>query len=209
MVCASTLLKDLLSVNHCVIESYDLVTNDNGVKTLKVHLHPLKSYSDRCSGCGKRCPVYDRSPNYRKWQDLDSSNEVIVELYSKTQRICCKEHGIKTASVPWAFKDSGFTTTFDLMATFLAMNINKPVAAQYLRCDWHTIMRCISRVREFLEPDLIKLKLITKKSFQKKCGADFFISALSFHNCFKNKILVSSELNVYPCVMERRICHGN
>ena len=50
MVCASTLLKDLLSVNHCVIESYDLVTNDNGVKTLKVHLHPLKSYSDRCPG---------------------------------------------------------------------------------------------------------------------------------------------------------------
>ena len=156
MVCASTLLKDLLSVNHCVIESYDLVTNDNGVKTLKVHLHPLKSYSDRCPGCGKRCPVYDRSPNYRKWRDLDSSNGVIVELYSKTQRICCKEHGIKTASVPWAFKDSGFTTTFDLMATFLAMNINKSVAAQYLRCDWHTIMRCISRVREFLEPDLKK-----------------------------------------------------
>lgn len=48
MVFASTLLKDLLSVNHCVIESYDLVTNNNGVKTLKVYLHPLKSYSDRC-----------------------------------------------------------------------------------------------------------------------------------------------------------------
>lgn len=156
MVCASTLLKDLLSVNHCVIESYDLVTNDNGVKTLKVYLHPLKSYSDRCPVCSKRCPVYDRSPNYRKWRDLDSSDGVVVELYSKTQRISCKEHGIKTASVPWAFKDSGFTTTFDLMATFLAMNINKSVAAQYLRCDWHTIMRCISRVREFLEPDLKK-----------------------------------------------------
>ncbi len=156
MVCASTLLKDLLSVKHCVIETCNLVTDNNGVKTLQVHLHPLKSHSDRCPVCGKRCPVYDRGPNYRKWRDLDSSNGLIVELYSKTQRISCKEHGIKTASVPWAFKDSGFTTTFDLMATFLAMNINKSVAAQYLRCDWHTIMRCISRVREFLEPDLKK-----------------------------------------------------
>lgn len=156
MVCASTLLKDLLSVKHCVIETCNLVTDNNGVKTLQVHLHPLKSHSDRCPVCGKRCPVYDRSPNYRKCRDLDSSNGVIVELYSKTQRISCKEHGIKTASVPWAFKDSDFTTTFDLMATFLSMNINKSVAAQYLRCDWHTIMRCISRVREFLEPDLKK-----------------------------------------------------
>ena len=48
MVCASTLLKDLLSVNHCVIESCNLVTDNNGVKTLQVHLHPLKSHSDRC-----------------------------------------------------------------------------------------------------------------------------------------------------------------
>lgn len=126
------------------------------MKTLKVYLHPLKSYSDRCPVWGKRCSVYDRSPNYRKWRDLDSSDGVVVELYSKTQRISCKEHGIKTASVPWAFKDSEFTTTFDPMATFLAMNINKSVAAQYLRCDWHTIIRCISRVREFLEPDLKK-----------------------------------------------------
>lgn len=80
MVCACALLKDLLSVNHCVIESYGLVTNDNGVKTLKVYLHSLKSYSDRCPVCGKRCSVYDRSPNYRKWRDLDSSDGVVVEL---------------------------------------------------------------------------------------------------------------------------------
>lgn len=48
MVCATTLLKDLLSVKHCVIETCNLVTDNNGVKTLQVHLHPLKSHSDRC-----------------------------------------------------------------------------------------------------------------------------------------------------------------
>lgn len=54
------------------------------------------------------------------------------------------------------YKDSGFTTTIDLIATFFAMEINKSAAARLLRCDWHTIMRCISRVREFLKPDLKK-----------------------------------------------------
>ena len=43
-----------------------------------------------------------------------------------------------------------------MTATFLAMNINKSIAAAYLRCDWHTIMRCISRVRNVLEPDIKK-----------------------------------------------------
>ena len=41
-----------------------------------------------------------------------------------------------------------------MTATFLAMNIDKKVAAEYLRCDWHSIMSCISRVREELEPDI-------------------------------------------------------
>ena len=47
-----------------------------------------------------------------------------------------------------------FTQDFDLTATYLAMNINKSVAAKYMRCDWKTIMRCISRTRLYLEPNL-------------------------------------------------------
>lgn len=58
-----------------------------------------------------------------------------------------------------------------------------------------------------LSVELIKKKLITKRTFQepikrKNCGA-----FLSGHNCFKNKIYVSADLKVYPCVMERRLCH--
>jgi hypothetical protein len=89
--------------------------------------------------CGKRGPVYDKSRVYRKWRALDLGS-LVVELYSFTKRVCCKEHGIKTASVPWAYSGSMFTKDFDMTATFLAMNINKKVAAEYLKCDWHTIM---------------------------------------------------------------------
>lgn len=156
MVPMCNVLKKLLSVNNCVINSYEFVTDDNGVTTLKVFVRPHKHHSNLCPICGKKCSVYDRNQHCRKWRDLDSSNGTIVEIYSQTQRICCPEHGVKTASVPWAFSDSGFTKNFDLMATFLAMNINRSVAAQYLRCDWHTIMRCISRTRAYIEPNLKK-----------------------------------------------------
>ena len=58
--------------------------------------------------------------------------------------------------MPWSYPGSRFTKDFDMTATFLAMNINKKVAAEYLRCDRHTIMRCISRVREVLDHDIKK-----------------------------------------------------
>lgn len=155
MVSANTLIKKLLSVNNSVIDGFDFDTDIDGVTILRVYLHPLKRHSNCCPVCGKRCPVYDRSRVYRKWRALDLGG-TIVELYSFTKRVCCKEHGIKSASVPWSFPGSRFTKDFDMTATFLAMNINKKVAAEYLRCDWHTIMRCISRAREVLEPDIKK-----------------------------------------------------
>lgn len=155
MVSANTLIKKLLSVNNCVIDGFDFETDLDGVTTFRVYLHPLKRHSNCCPVCGKRCPVYDKSRVYSKWRALDLGG-TIVELYSFTKRVCCKEHGIKTASVPWSYPGSMFTKDFDMTATFLAMNINKKVAAEYLRCDWHTIMRCISRVREVLEPDIKK-----------------------------------------------------
>ncbi|MGN1393790.1 MAG: transposase [Succinivibrionaceae bacterium] len=77
-------------------------------------------------------------------------------MYYSIKRVYCPEHGVITESVPWAFPDSRFTKDFDLTATFLAMNINKAVASEYMRCDWHTIIRCITRAREYLEPDIKK-----------------------------------------------------
>jgi len=155
MVSASTLLKKFANVNHSVIDSYEFEQNFQEEVILKINLHPQKAYSNCCPVCGCRCKVYDRSPDTRMWRALDCGG-IIIELHSPTCRVKCPLHGVKTASVPWAFHDSGFTKDFDMMATFLAMNINRSVAAEFLRCDWHTVMRCISRARNFLEPDLKK-----------------------------------------------------
>ena len=152
MVSAITLLKKFAHVNKSVIESYNFVQNPKGEDVLKIHLRPYNSEANRCPICGKRCPVYDRCLIERKWRCPDFGG-VIVELYSPTCRVDCPEHGVKTASVPWSFHDSGFTRDFDLLATFLGMHTNRSTAAQLLRCDWHTIMRCISRTREYLEPN--------------------------------------------------------
>ncbi len=152
MVTADTLLKKIASVNNSVINSYDLTQNKFGEEVLSINLRPDKNHSNRCPYCGAKCPIYDRSAYPRKWRALDAGG-IIVELYSKTVRVCCPKHGVVTAAVPWAFHDSGFTKDFDLMSTYFALNINRSIASQIMRCGWHTIMRCISRVKKYLEPD--------------------------------------------------------
>lgn len=59
-----------------------------------------------------------------------------------------------------------------------------------------------------LNQELVQKKLITKNTFSKKINKNLFERLQSGHNCFSNKIYIAYDLKVYPCVMERRFCHG-
>jgi len=57
---------------------------------------------------------------------------------------------------------------------------------------------------------LIKEKLITLKSFKNlKIESSFIKKNVFRHNYFSYKLYIDSKLNIYPCVMERRISYGN
>lgn len=60
-----------------------------------------------------------------------------------------------------------------------------------------------------LDPELIKKKLITEEYFTRKLDKNLFERMKNGHNCFATKIYVAADLTIYPCVMERRIKHGN
>lgn len=155
MASIRTLLKNLINVNNCVINSFDLTTNSSDQICLDIHLRPHKNCSCRCPICGRKGKVYDSRKKERCWRALDCGG-IIVNLHCAVKRIDCPVHDVITEAVPWAFRDSRFTKDFDLMATYLAMNTSRSAAAELLRCDWHTIMRCISRAKDYLEPDIKK-----------------------------------------------------
>lgn len=70
------------------------------------------------------------------------------------------------------------------------------------------IVRMSGRANYYLLSDeLIKKKLITKKTFQEPIKEMFCRRLLSGHNCFKSKIYISANMEVFPCVMERRLKH--
>lgn len=155
MTSANTLLKNILSVKDAIVQDASFSTDTHGVKKLTVRMRPKKRESDRCPICGRHCPVYDRSSVDRSWRGLDFAG-ILVYINSCTQRVNCPKHGVLVARVPWAFHDSGFTKSFDLTATWMAEKLSRSGVAEYLRIDWKTVGRCITRARKYIEPDQSK-----------------------------------------------------
>ena len=60
-----------------------------------------------------------------------------------------------------------------------------------------------------LTRELIKKRLITKKSFSLPLNYKLFERISHGHNCFGRRLYIATNLDVYPCVMERRISHGS
>lgn len=125
-----------------------------GETYLNIRVQTKAKQDDLCPYCHSHCSGYDSQGEERRWRALDCGG-VQVYLIGKTRRVYC-EHCKKTvtASVPWAFHKSRFSKAFDLTASYLALHINKSIASEYMRCSWRSIGNCISRTREYLEPDL-------------------------------------------------------
>lgn len=78
----------------------------------------------------------------------------------------------------------------------------------YTLSDEKDIVRMSGRANfDLLTDELIQKKLITKKTFQKPVKKAFCKRLISGHNCFRDKIYISANLEVFPCVMERRMKH--
>ena len=56
--------------------------------------------------------------------------------------------------------------------------------------------------------NMFKKVVITKDTFTKPINKDFVIRAVSGHQCFNKDLYIAYNLEIFPCVMERRISHG-
>lgn len=88
------------------------------------------------------------------------------------------------------------------------IDIGKKTTNLYTIREDKDIVRMSGRANfSLLSDELIRKQLITKKSFQNPIKKDFFRKLVSGHNCFQDKIYISANMEVFPCVMERRFKH--
>ena len=155
MTTAKNILKKLLDVKDAIIEGVEISTACNGVMTIVVELRLRKGLQCRCPFCstGRRLPKYDTRSTPSIWRDLDFGG-VLVKLRMQRNRIKCPVHGVVSESVSWAYADSTFTKRFDMTVAWMARQLNRSAIADYMRIDWKTVGRCVSRARQDLEPDI-------------------------------------------------------
>lgn len=147
------LFKKVFNVNDVKINNVDLYEDIKGISHLKINVSLHKAKTNICPICHKKCKGYD-SPSYKRmWRHLDLGG-IISEIEMDAKRIECDEHGVLLEEVPFAYKDSSFTKDFDKTAAFFAKSVSSSFVSEYMRVAWKTVGKCVSRVREDLDPDL-------------------------------------------------------
>lgn len=153
MATTNTLCKKLLNVKGVVIQNHDFYTDGEGVHHLCIYARPSKHNENRCPHCSRKCPGYDSPGEFNKiWRGLDWGG-ILVEIEAPTHRVSCPEHGVVVADIPWAYPGSSFTKEFDLTVAWLATYLPRSAVSNYMRIDWATVGRCISRTLNDIEPD--------------------------------------------------------
>ena len=154
MATLKKILQKLLNVNGLVVDVGEIREGSNqGI--LDIRVHARKGIRHQCPICGRRCPGYDSPERMSSWRGLDFGG-VPAWLHARLDRIECPEHGVHTEAVPWAYHGSGFTKDFDMTVAWMVREVNKSAISTYMRIDWKTVGRCVSRARADIEPDVKK-----------------------------------------------------
>ena len=156
MVSINTLCKNILNVKNTVIENCYIYSDEDNVKRFRIKARPNKWHQNDCPFCHKTCSSYDRhSASPTVWRGLDCGG-LLVEIEYQNHRICCPEHGVYVAEVPWAYPGSRFTKDFDLTVAWLASYLPRSTVSYFMRVDWETVGRCVNRALNDLEPERCK-----------------------------------------------------
>ena len=142
------ILKTVLNVKHTVIDDMKILPDG----TIAIMVHPTKGAQCRCGKCGRKAPRYDNGRGTRSWRACDWNTRKVC-LVADMPRVMCPEHGVVTASVPWARHNSRFTKEFEELATWLSLSCTKTTVSSLLRTSWNSIGPIISRMRAELDPD--------------------------------------------------------
>lgn len=117
---------------------------------LVVECAPRKGQATRCPRCGKKRPVHDGPSAPRRWRALDLG-ATRAHIECPTVRVACPEHGVVTASVPWAEPGSRFTRAFEEQVAWLAAHCSRSAVAELMRIDWKSVGPVCKRVFDRLE----------------------------------------------------------
>ena len=111
------IIQALTGTSHIVCES---IETDASTGAINIIAHPDRKSQYRCGIFEKKSLRYDNGGGTRKWCCLDTG-ETKAYVVVDAPHVCCKEHGVVTAFVPWARHKSRFCSSFEYTVAWLAV----------------------------------------------------------------------------------------
>ncbi len=122
-----------------------------------------------CPECGAASSRYDS--RRRRWRHLPTCQYKTI-LVADVPRVHCPEHGVKTMSVPWSDRGSGFTALFEALIIDWLQEATISAVARQLDVTWDQVSGVMERsVRRGLARRDLKVPRrigVDETSFQKR-----------------------------------------
>lgn len=158
----------LLGLTHpWTVKEVNVDVND---LTINIQIAHASGNKVPCPVCNQLCSVEDHREE-RSWRHLDTM-QFETTITCRIPRSSCKEHGVKTVTVPWAGENSRFTVLFEhfsIDVILAAKSITQ--ARELLRLSWDQIhliqLKAVDRGISRRQVDPIKHAGIDEKSFLK------------------------------------------
>lgn len=117
----------------------DFIYRDVRLKNgrIEVTIDPRKRSLGKCSGCGERCPGYDRLP-LREFIHVPIWGVQVILLYCM-RRVSCKACGIISEQVPWSSGKSPITIGYGWFLSEWAKLLSVQEVARQFKTSWHHV----------------------------------------------------------------------
>lgn len=119
-----------------------------GEDSVVVELRERRGSKPQCSGCGRKCPCYDRSPEARRFQFVPLWGFQCYLLF-RMRRVACPQCGVKVERVPWASGKSPLCQAYQLFLARWARRLSWKQTAEAFRCSWEAVYSSVKAVVDY------------------------------------------------------------
>ena len=132
-----------LKENHQFFVYQDVrLSNESDEPRIEVKIEPRKGCKGICSGCGEKCPGYDRLPQ-REFMHVPLWGLPVVFLY-RLRRVNCVLCGIVAERVPWSTGKSPLTISYAWFLSEWCKLLSMEEVARQFRSSWHFVFSAVA-----------------------------------------------------------------
>jgi transposase len=160
---------------------------------IEIELKPRKGSKPICSGCGKRCPGYDRLPT-RRFEYVPLWQLAVFFVYA-LRRVNCPDCGVIVERIPWACGKNQQTKSYRIFLATWAKRLSWQEVAMIFGTSWDSVYRAIHWVVSWgiVHRELVDLESVGIDEIQYRRGHKYLTLVYQLDEGAKRLLYVAKD----------------